>query len=220
MPAPHNTPQFTNFNQYLDANSGSLDQERAGLVGAVDAAGQKAQTDLAAVNPAAMAQSQAQYEAEAPGYVNIPLNSPGSYQGAPTIDPTTTPEFATFTADRQSALDALSNATGPSTKYGVREASMLGANADYQGQVTGLKQKYGGALDTYFDSLAPQTYGGPPAYSGPDPAEPPLDRPDATPVESGGGQGPDVTPQYGGGYAGKPSGRRPIDRTGKYGEEP
>jgi hypothetical protein len=156
LPAPHNAPGFVSFAQYLDANQGSLAQERDQLLAGAraegaqaDAAGQVAeQGAFGAGRDAALAAG----PHGAGGFYNYASDNPG-------FDPTTAPGYADFLTQRGEAADAAQSLTDPyraGDKYSPFESGLLGADVGYRGQAGELQKQYGGALDGYLSGLSDQ----------------------------------------------------------------
>ncbi len=192
MPAAHNAPGFTSFTDYLNANAGSLGQERQATLGGLESAGAKLQGELpglqaqasklgadwAAQNgsvgvPGEMSQAdqdQMLADAKAGKTSRTEWRDPGNF------DVTQVPGFGQFTQDRAAFSDQLEAAKAggvPGGKYGAFEAGLINASPDYQQGLAGVGSKYGGALSGYLDQLQGAARAGalsyaPPATPAPD----------------------------------------------------
>lgn len=154
MPVAHNTPGFVSFNDYLDANAGSLSAERNAALAGATAAGDKARADLTQLG--AQATDAGAKAAQDAG----PLD-PHASAAAPGFDPTTLGGYSAFLADKKKALDAMSSLSDPSRaadKYSPFESGLINASGDYQGKAKGLQDQYGKALDNYLGPLG-QAFG-------------------------------------------------------------
>ncbi len=202
MPAAHNVPGFTSFTDYLNANAGSLGQERQAALGGLETGGAKLQGELpglqaqasklgadwAAKNgpvgvPGEMSQEDQDKmlaDAQAGQRSNVQWRDPGNF------DVTQVPGFGQFTQDRAAFSDQLEAAKAggvPGGKFGAFETGLINASPDYQQGLAGVGSKYGGALNGYLDQLqgaaragalsyAPPTAPQPTPYVPPDTSQP------------------------------------------------
>ena len=158
-PAP-----FVSFNDYLDANSGSLQQERGGMISGAQGAVDKASADLAPMGDEAYKSGQAQGQSDwsaqrAAGGIT------SSEQYKPPQDPSTfsltsgdmakMPGYDQFTKDREAASQAVSTlgAGGLGQGKTAFEAGLLGADQGFQQQAAGVSKQYGDTINNYLDTL-------------------------------------------------------------------
>ncbi len=165
MPAAHNAPGFQSFTDYLNANAGSLAQERAGALGSATAQGQQTQGEFEALKPQAYELGRS---VAASQWGTEPFDQ-GNYKGmgeqndrlaaardfGAGADPTQLAGYSQLVGDLGKAQQTIGGLTGPQVlgKYGARESGMLGADVGYQNQAAALGKQYGGALNSYLNSL-------------------------------------------------------------------
>ena len=152
-PAP-----FVSFNDYLNANAGSLDQERSSGLAAGTAALGKLDTDVSGALPAAQQQghdaAQAAWSAQRAGGG---VTSSEQYK-APTgfqVDTTKLPGYDQYQQDRSGAETAMNslNAGGLGLGKTAFEAGMLGADQGYQQKAGELQSKFKDSVNGYLDQI-------------------------------------------------------------------
>ena len=175
MPNAQNTPGFTSFSDYLNANQGSLDQERQQSLAAGQSAVDKAQADynsgIEAAGQEGNAAGVATYKT-----TNGQVNGPGQNNGmpsAPAFDPSAASGYGTFQTDLATAQDAVSAGPNLGGKSTWESSLIQGSPSFRQGEAAQQGQLKG--LSDYLDKASSAyTSGFGAGYSTPPPPEAPT----------------------------------------------
>ena len=158
-PAP-----FVSFNDYLDANAGSLQQERGGMISGAQGAVDKASADLSKLGDSAEQfgsdQAAADWNAQADGAAGG-ITSSEQYkpqQSTFSLDAgqmSGLKGYEDFTKDREAASQAVNTLSAGGLGQGKTafEAGLLGADTGFQSQVAGVSKQYGDTINNYLDTL-------------------------------------------------------------------
>lgn len=159
QPAP-----FVSFNDYLDANAGSLQQERGGVLGSADdeiaALGSDAESMKTAAYGQGAEQAKAAWSAQrAAGRAQggKPVTSSEQYVAPASADInfSTLPgqeSFAKHKAEAETAMTAMQQG-GLGSGKSAFEAGMIGADTSFHDQAAAKQKGFGDTVNSYLDSV-------------------------------------------------------------------